>query len=129
ARIHPCGVAPEGGAPAPPDVACSARRARLSHTPHTLAPAPGTSSKRRDGCSPWARLPTEPANRSAWARCPSLLLGRLVPADETGKGTGLVAIQPCQSAARPAVATGRACGGLLPSGGRGHPVRGHTTSI
>src|SRR5262245_66181771 len=43
---HPRTGAPEGGAPAPTEVACSARRAHGSRTPPTLAPAPGTAPPR-----------------------------------------------------------------------------------
>src|SRR5262249_49876285 len=45
--FHPCGFAPEGGAPTPTDVACSARRARLAHTPHAGSSAWHRSSTRR----------------------------------------------------------------------------------
>src|SRR5262249_8946673 len=43
---HPRTGAPEGGAPAPTEVACSARRAHGSRPPPPLAPAPGTAPPR-----------------------------------------------------------------------------------
>jgi len=84
--FHPCGVAPEGGAPAQVDVdSIAVWRGELKTT---TAQAERTLSKARECFYPWERFTTEPANTLQLARCKLSTDAFLPTGQENGTGTG-----------------------------------------